>query len=940
MIHIKLHTEYSFRLAFGSIDNVLNRLDEPKYAGICDRNGTWGHIGWNKKCRAKGIKPIFGVELAIVQNMEERTRQPVNWMSFIALNNDGLKEIHSLVSIATEKFYHHPRIDLSVVNGVSENIVILSGDNLVLLGDDAPIIKHPNFYLELSPTLLDLYIYKFRGCKKVITCNNFYPAAEDKQAYEIAVDGNVQDWFHDMHIHTPKINISEAEYREALENNRKIAESANVTLPVAEMVKPQTEQTFDVMCYKLAKAKGIDFDDVRYKERFHRELMIIKQKEFEDYFFVVYDLVQYAKRNMLVGPARGSSCGSLICYILGITEIDPIKYGLLFERFIDINRSDLPDIDIDFPDVKRNLIIKYLKEKYGHDCVAKLGTINTFQSFSALGFTAKDLQIPLYKLDKFKNNLVDRPLKPFKTILESSFRLTKEGLELLNTYPELIKSCELEGTIRHGGVHAAGVVVTNKPLSNFCSVCEDSGAIQLDKHEAEEIGMLKIDILGLKTLSVIETTLHMVDMTRDDLINQPLDNPAVYKLISQNKFSGIFQFEGQALRNICHQMKIERFEDIAAVTALARPGPLQCGGTQAYIRCKNGDTEPSYFNDLIKIETEETLGVIVYQEQVMKIARNIGKMSWADVSALRKAIGKSLGSEHFETFFEKFKTGALENGFSESQIEELWSQMRTMGQYAFNKSHAIAYAVLSYWCMYLKANFPLQYACACLQNSKSEDQAISVLRELALEGYKYKTYDKEKSLLTWSVDGDSLIGGLTNIKGVGIKTAEEILRRRTKNEPYNERQKMILDQGKTPYDSLFATKAKWQHIFDNPEKYNIVSKLSNVSDVTVSSFGEFVIIGKVHSMVQKDINSNENVEKRGGTILPGDTTYLVFKLEDDTGEITCVVGRYDFKKFGREFLLSYRENDYFLIKGSSQEEFKTLSVKLFIKLTGNKLFEV
>ncbi len=938
-MHIKIHTEYSFRFAFGSINKILDCIQWQKFAGICDRNGTWGHLAWDKKCRSRGIKPIFGVELAVVASMDERTRQPVNWMSFIALNNDGLKEIHQLVSIATEKFYHHPRIDFSIVNRVSENLVILSGDNLVLLGDCPPIIHHPNFYLELSPTLLDVYIYKFRNCKKIISCNNFYPAEFDKQAYEIAIDVNAQDMLHDMHIHLPKINISEEEFILALENNNKIAESANVTMPIAEMVKPQTQQTFDVMCYKLAKAKGIDFEDEKYKTRFQRELSVIKQKQFEDYFFVVYDLVQYAKLHMLVGPARGSSCGSLICYILGITEIDPIKYDLLFERFIDINRSDLPDIDIDFPDTKRNLIIKYLKKKYGHDCVAKLGTINTFKSFSALGFTAKDLNIPLYKLEKFKNALTEKPIQPFKTILETSFKLTNEGFDLLSNYPAIIKSCELEGAIRHGGVHAAGIVVTNKPVTDYCSVSENTGSIQLDKHEAEQIGLLKIDVLGLKTLSVLETTLKMVGLSREDLMSQPLDNPLVYQLIKENKFSGVFQFEGNALRNICAQMRVENFDDIAAVTALARPGPLQCGGTQAYVRCKNGDSEPVYIHDIVKNETQNTFGVIVYQEQVMQIARNVGKMSWPEVSALRKAIGKSLGSEHFETFFEKFKIGALENGLTLEQISDLWGNMRTMGAYAFNKSHAVAYAVLSYWCMYLKANYPLEYACACLQNAKSEEQSISVLRELVLEGYQYKTFDAEKSQLTWSVADGILIGGLTNIKGVGIKTAEEILRCRDNNEPYNVRQKNILESGLTPYDSLFETKQKWSHIFADPEKYNIVSKISNICDITVNSIGEFVIIGKAHSLLKKNINSNENISNRGGKVLSGESEYLVFKMEDDTSEITCVIGRYDFKNFGKEFLLSYKENDYFLIKGTSQEEFKTLSVKTFRKLTGNKVYQ-
>lgn len=926
MNHLKLHTEYSFRNFYGKTSDVLDALVNPIYAGICDRNGTWGHVDWKNKCLSRNIKPIFGVELACVADMEDRRKQASNYMSFIAMNQSGLTEIYELVALAQEKFYYFPRIDVNVIENISDNVTILSGDNLVVI-ENSNVFKKSNFYLELSPLLLDQYINRYKHIQSVIICNNFYPKSKDHYAYEISIGLERQHLFTDMSIHTPVLNISELHLKQALLNNDLIAEKSNVTLPKAKMVKPFFEKSFREICLDSAKDRNITFNDSVYKERFERELDLIKQKKFEDYFLVVYDLVKHAKKDMLVGPARGSSCGSLICYMLGITEIDPIKFDLLFERFIDLNRDDYPDIDIDFPDSKRDDVLKYLKRTYGYLCVAKLGTISRFKPKSALIDVAKELKINLYELDAIKSQNIDD--------LKSAFKDSEAGRKLILKYPELAIAAEIEGHARHSGLHAAGIVVTNSPLTNFCSIDSRTGAIQMEKKEAEDIGMLKIDVLGLRTLSVIEDTLEQMNVTKDFLFKLSLDDENVFSVLNNKKFAGVFQFEGNALQCLCSQMTIDKFDDLVALTSLARPGPLQCGGTYEYLKCRTGKKTVEYEHELMRSITEKTYGVIVFQEQVMQIGRLIGKMTWADVSSLRKAMSKSLGQEHFNIFYDKFKSGAVENGLDENQIKIIWSKMQTMGAYAFNKSHAVSYSVVTYWCLYLKYYQPLEFACACLKNSKDNDQVISIIRELKKEKIEYLFYDKNLSQQNWSVQDNKIVGGLLIIKGIGLKSSEEILRKRENNIALTERQDNLLKFGETPFDNIFEISDKWQHIIDDPKKYNILSPLITLDSITSETESKFVFIAKLHDIVIKDINSKEGLERRNGKVLSGENKYIVLKATDDTATITCMIGRFDFNKIGNQIINNHNDDNHYLIKGSTQVGFKTVTIKRFKKLNDN-----
>ena len=940
-MYLKLKTQYSFRHSFGTIPEVLDCLDTTKYAGICDRSGTWGHREWAKECKKRNIKPLFGVELAIVENMEKRERQPINWMSFIALNNEGLREIYELVAIASERTYydfslgnHIPRLDFSIILEISNNVAILSGDNIFVIDSYLEqLTQKYHFYIE---SLLPLpKRFNPSKMKYVVTCNNLYPTLKDQESYQIAVGDHYQldldtQFIRKIYTKTPTPSCNDL-----------LHQLSSVQLPQAEMVEPQTDVKLSDLCHQLINKNFIHLaNKPNYIKRLNYELDVVKQKHFEDYFLIVYDLVKYARENMLVGPARGSSCGSLICYILGITTVDPIKFDLLFERFIDINRDDLPDIDIDFPDDQRDSILLYLKTKYGYDNVAKLGTLSYFKPKSALLDTAKALEVPLRFVDEIKPYLLaNETYVANDTVLKHSFEKETHCRYFLNRFPRMKYAAVLEGRIRHSGVHAAGIVVTKNPLTHYCSIDERTQAIQVDKYDAEDMGLLKIDALGLRTLSILNDVLKSTELTNDHLYNLPLDDEMVYDYVNKHNFSGIFQFEGTSLKRITSGMKLNNFEDIVALTSLCRPGPMNSGGTKDFLLCRTGQRKPVYINDIVKKITGNTYGVIVYQEQVMQIARQIGMMTWKDVSNLRRAVAKSKGEVYLNNFYEKFRMGAAKHGLTNDQTSELWGKMKTMGAYAFNRSHAVAYAMISYWCFYLKAKHPLRFACSTLRHAKDEDQTRSLLRELDKENTRFEVYNRELSDVKWQVREGRLIGGLTNIKGVGLKSAYEIIRKREQRIPFTARQDKLLYEGETPFDDLFECRQLWSHLKNKPKDYSIRSKIVDIENIDKDVEGDYLIICKITNIEKRQIDSIENIEKRGGRMIGGPQDYLVCKAHDDTDKITLLLGCHLFETLGRQLYDNHKEGDYYLAYGTSSVGYQTLNIKKIKKLTGNPNYE-
>lgn len=934
MISLKTRTEFSFRHSFGHLQKYVDAC-EGDSLGICDRNSTWGHAQFQNMMRKAGKKPIFGVELGVVVDASIREKQPPNFMSFIAANNDGLQEIYALVNKSTENFYYEPRIDWGDVRSVSENVFILSG----ITPDINQLIVHKkNLFIELCPGSCSLSQGKFfdeylQWGQVVATSNNNYLKHSDHDAYQIAVGMHATKQTYPQHL------LDEWDWREEMEgiddsildlalgNVQKIADKCNAELPSAEMVRFHSEETLEQLCRRLAKERGVDLNDKIYSERFEREMGLIDSKGFVDYFFVIWDMLVFAKQHMLVGPARGSSCGSLVCYILSITEIDPIPYGLIFERFIDINRADMPDIDIDFPDNKRDMVFEYCREKYGADCVARLGTVARFKAKSTIVHVAKQLQIAPWELNELKEAIIDRKAGDARAnnCIEDTFKEVEIGKKAIKKFPELQIAGELEGHATHTGQHAAGIVITDKPVNIYCSVDQQNGATQIDKIDAEELNLLKIDALGLRTLSVIQDCLDQIGWSREELMAYPTDDPDAFQVLQNKRYAGIFQFEGYALQSLCNKMTVDNFEDIAALTALARPGPLMSGGAADYVARRNGEKPVEYAHPIIEELTGMTYGIITYQEQVMHIARQIGLMDWADVSFLRKAMSKSLGKEFFDKYWDKFRDGAIENGMTQDSAKTIWDNINTMGAWAFNRSHAVAYGMVSYWTCVLKSKFPLEYAAACLRHAKDDDQCIKLLRELVVEGYKYKDFHRQKSQVNWSVQDGVLYGGLVNVKGIGEKTAEAIIAAREAGEELTAGQQRKIDTAETPFKHAFKRESLFGSLIRNPEDYNISSKIYNIDEIPENANGNYLILAEIKKKTQRDHNEPKLLEKRGYK-MRGNTVFVNLTVEDDTGQMMCMIPRNKYAKFGRMILEDVKNGTWLLIKGSMKGGYRSIMI--------------
>ena len=459
------------------------------------------------------------------------------------------------------------------------------------------------------------------------------------------------------------------------------------------------------------------------------------------------------------------------------------------------------------------------------------------------------------------------------------------------------------------------------------------GSAQIEKYDAEDLNLLKIDALGLRTLSILQDILDQVGWEREQLINYPLDDKDAFAILNNEKYAGIFQFEGYALQSVTRQMKVHDFEDIVAITALARPGPLNSGGATEYIKRHTGEAKKEYLHELAKDTTEITNGVVIYQEQVMRIGREIGDLSWEDVNQLRRAMSKSLGQEFFDRYFEKFKIGAEKKDVTEDEAKRIWDHINTMGSMAFNRSHAVSYGILSYWCCVLKYKFPLEFAAACLRNVKDDAQGVKLLREVVREGMSYKSFDKFRSLENWSVQDDELIGGLIGIKGIGPKMSEDIIRRRKMAEPLTPRQEKLLDNGTTPYDDIFECERRWGHIKKDPRAHNIVSDITDIQDLDGDNPGTFVFFGKLTEKNLRDMNEVVNLAKRGGRRVENNNLWLNLTFEDDTAPIICTIDRFKYNKMGKPIVEQSRDGDWFLVKGHVKKGFRKIYVDNIRKLS-------
>lgn len=854
MIQLRIRTEYSFGQTFAPIDSVIKRLKEIgcTAAGMVD-NTTWGHVAWFNACTKVDIQPLLGVESVVCDNDSTPLR-----MWFLAKNQHGLSELYRVISKsysqtlktrggAVNRLFKHD------VQNMSDNIFKFAGEVT-----DKQFLQDIGAFADLNSSSLILNTKKRSlGLPIVSTSDNAYPSLSDRETFDFIGSLKV----------TPQHILSKLENQNLA---RVISDSCNtLKLPKAPML--HADGNLEEMCLN---GREINWNQ-EYKTRLNYELDLIASKNFESYFIIVADMVRYAKQHMLVGPSRGSAAGSLVCYLLEITEIDPIPAGLYFERFIDVNRIDLPDIDLDFPDGKRQMVFDYMSEKY--DNVAHIGTISRYRPRSALIHVCKILGIT--STGAVKDSIIERMPgdERFNKCLEDTFTDTEPGQDFIKEYPQAIVAALIEGHARHTGVHAAGLLVCGDDITNYAVVGD---VAHVEKNAAEDLGLLKIDILGLRTLTILEEA-------PVDWYSLPLDDQKVFDIFNSGNLCGIFQFEGRALRNISRDIEFKSIEDINIVTALARPGPLGSGIDKKFIMRKNGAPYDSLLPAL-----EETYGLPVYQEQTMAIVHEIGGFNWADTTEIRKAIAKSKGKEAIDKYLDQF----IEGVGDEKKARKIWSMINEMGAYQMNKAHTFSYAVISYWTAYFKAYYSLEFAAANLRHAKDDDSAVLLLRE----GIKYVPFDLKKSESNWCVKDGILYGGFTALKGIGEIKAAKFVKQRDNLTP---KQIAFLEKAENPFDKIFPFHTNYQHLYNDPEAHGIAGNLYDIKEINKSGDvphgEERVFLAELIYKKTKNENDIARIKKRGGGKWEPPLDYIDVRLRDDSDEIGGRIGRFNFKRLGQ-----------------------------------------
>lgn len=917
---LRLRSEYSFGDAYGSTDAVAKAAlaAGAPYAGIVDTCGTWGHLSWQHSCSAIDVEPLFGSELV----MESAGRRLRYW----ALAQE-LPALYRLVS--------NPPTTQEELAARKAGVIVFAGAALT----DPEAID----YVDINPrsrlrTEHALALAARINKPVVITSDADYPVPSDRNKFLAWNDSLKMTPQHILtvdELRSALWYVDAAMFDEMCENTMTAAIRATGCrarkASIISVAGDLDALVTDGKQYRLNKGH-IKVWTAEYEARLTRELTMIKSKHFESYFLVVADMISWAKQRMLVGPGRGSSAGSLVCYLLRITEVDPLVHGLIFERFIDVNRADLPDIDSDFNDQKRDMVFEHLAETYGADRTTRIGSINRMKPRSVLAHVGKRLGVPLGATFSVTNVLIEYSSgdSRYGKGLEDTMTNTAPGNDFVARYPEAAVMTEIENHASHAGVHAAGFIVSNDDVTNYCSVVD--GVAQIDKHDAEELGLLKMDVLGLRTLGVIEDSMCV---TSEELYDLPLGDPEVFSVFNAHKFSCLFQFEGAAQRRVSMQIPITQFKHIDHITALARPGPLGGGAANAYIN-RNAGREPiAYKHPSMAAFLAETQGVVLYQEQVMSIVREIGGFSWEDTSTIRKAMSGSKGTEFFNRYGERFALGAAAHGIDDPTAKAIWNEIVNFGAWGMNKSHTVSYAVISYWCAYLKRYHSLAYSAACLRNAKDDEQTMELLRELNAEGVAYTPFDLDKSGIDWAVVDGTLIGGFKNLVGVGpIKAAKYAMSR-----PLSDKDRTAIAKCKIKYADLRPAHTLWGDLYANPDSYNVIGPIKEFAQLT--DMEDAVVICQLVRQERRD--DNEAVRKaRRGYAKTGNTLFLdAFVVDDSVSKpIVLRIKAWQWQSLGVKMAdRAVPKQDWFLVRGRWLAQFSMLTVTKIKCLTNKEMFE-
>ncbi len=843
-VSLHLHTEYSLLDGAIRIKELVERAKEFKMPALAmtDHGNLFGAVEFYKQVTKAGLKPIIGCEMYVAPGSRlDKGGTENDEASFhlilLARNNTGYKNLVSLVTKAyLEGFYYKPRIDMDLLEQYSGGLIGLSA----CLKGEIPyclqrglldrarqralqfkhILGPENFYFEIQENglpeqseankkLIELARELHIGIVATNDCH--YLRREDAKAHEVLLciqtgktlkDINRMRFSSDQFYFKSPREMSDAfkDIPEAVTNTIAIAERCNVEFNLGESLLPryevETAESPDEFLTRLAQSglEGKFTGEIPqvYSERLKHEIDVIRKMGYASYFLIVWDFIRYARsRGIPVGPGRGSAAGSLVSYCLDITEIDPIKYNLLFERFLNPERISMPDIDVDFCQDRRSEVISYVSEKYGKDRVAQIITFGTMAAKAAIRDVGRAMDMPYAEVDRIAK-LVPNTLK---ITIEFAIEAEPQLKELYNTNPEVKElldiAMRLEGLNRHASTHAAGVVIAPVPLTEYTplykSPSDESIMTQFDMGSVEGIGLLKFDFLGLKTLTVIRKTLDLIKQGGGgvSLKDIPLDDTKTYELLSSGQTTGVFQLESPGMKDILVRMCPNRFEDLIALVALYRPGPIGSGMIDDFIKRKKGKTPVKYELPQLKEILDETYGVILYQEQVMRIANKLANFSLGQADILRKAMGKK-NIDAMAKQKENFVKGAIENGISEKKAVRIFDLMELFAEYGFNKSHSAAYAYVSFQTAYLKAHYPVEFMAATLSTDMNDtDKIVKSINECRKMKVEILPPDINLSGREFKVIGNSIRFGLEAVKGVGSAAIESIVEVRHEGGPFN-----------------------------------------------------------------------------------------------------------------------------------------------------------